>query len=69
MRQIAGSGLPLNYHGVNMGHSHRFFTSYVAGNLVKLMGPYLLKLLTVIRDEKTVVFGARLTESHHGITQ
>lgn len=52
-----------------MGHSHRFFTSYVAVNFVKATGPYLLKGLTVVRDEKIAVFGARLTESHHGITQ
>jgi hypothetical protein len=54
---------------LSMGHGHRFFTSYVAGNLIKVTGPYLLKVLTVVRDEEMVVFGTGLTESHHGITQ
>lgn len=52
-----------------MGHGHRFFTSYVAGNLIKVMGLDLLKALTVVGDENKVFFGTRLTESHHGITQ
>lgn len=52
-----------------MGYDHRFFTSYMAINLVKVSGSYLLKVLTVVYDEKVVVFRTWLTESHHGITQ
>lgn len=52
-----------------MGQDHRFFTSYVAINLLKVSGSYLQKLLTVVYDEQVVVFRTWLTESHHGITQ
>lgn len=44
-----------------MGHGHKLFTPYVAGNLIKATGPYLLKAL--------IIFEIGLTESHHGITQ
>lgn len=59
----------MSCHELNTGYGHRFLTSYVAGSLIKVTGPYLLKVTTVVRDEEIAVCETRLTESHHGITQ